>query len=151
MMMPPPAAGPPLELYDPYGAAVAAAAGPAAAAPSMHIMPSMSSLEALLSKLPSVVPAPQAQPPAGGAAVPGVALPPANKEVEEEQDDYAQCHGMDVVASSGGESLRCARRRPPSGRTCSASSCRRASSRRWPWPLLSFCGPDERILNMARG
>ncbi|KAG2610590.1 protein RICE SALT SENSITIVE 3-like [Panicum virgatum] len=102
LMMPPPAAGPPLELYDPYGAAVAAAAGPAA--PSMHIMPSMSSLEALLSKLPSVVPAPQAQPPAGGAAVPGVAPPPANKEVEEDQDDYAQCHGMDVVASGGGES-----------------------------------------------
>jgi len=100
LMMPPPAAGPPLELYDPYGAVVAAAAGPAAAAPSMHIMPSMSSLEALLSKLPSVVPAPQAQPPAGGA-VPGAA-PLDNKE-EEEQGDYVQCHGMSV-ASNGGES-----------------------------------------------
>ncbi|RLN11413.1 hypothetical protein C2845_PM09G08180 [Panicum miliaceum] len=97
-LMPPPA-GPPLELYDPYGAAVAAA-GPAAAA-SMHIMPSMSSLEALLSKLPSVVPAPQAQPPPGGGSVPGAA-PPANKD-EEPDGDYAQCHGMGV-ASNGGES-----------------------------------------------
>ncbi|TKW20627.1 hypothetical protein SEVIR_4G101700v4 [Setaria viridis] len=96
-MMPPPA-GPPLELYDPYGAAVAAA-GPAAAAASMHIMPSMSSLEALLSKLPSVVPAPQmTQPPAGPA--PGVAPTPANKE--EEPDDYVQCHGGMDVASNGG-------------------------------------------------
>jgi len=102
-LMPPPA-GPPLELYDPYGAAVAAA-GPAAAAAaaSMHIMPSMSSLEALLSKLPSVVPAPQAQPPAGGA-VPGAApLDNKEEEEEEEQDDYVQCHGMGV-ASNGGES-----------------------------------------------
>jgi hypothetical protein len=103
-LMPPPA-GPSLELYDPYGAAVAAAGPAAAAAASMHIMPSMSSLEALLSKLPSVVPAPQAQPPAGGP-VPGVA-PPANKEEEEEEpDDYARCHGMDVASNgaNGGES-----------------------------------------------
>ncbi|PUZ61499.1 hypothetical protein GQ55_4G280500 [Panicum hallii var. hallii] len=102
-LMPPPA-GPSLELYDPYGAAVAAAGPAAAAAASMHIMPSMSSLEALLSKLPSVVPAPQAQPPAGGP-VPGVA-PPANKEEEEEPDDYARCHGMDVASNgaNGGES-----------------------------------------------
>ncbi|CAN6208139.1 unnamed protein product [Urochloa humidicola] len=101
---PPPHAGPPLELYDPY----AAAAGPAAAAAasaSMHIMPSMSSLEALLSKLPSVVPAPQpAHPPpaAGAGPVPGVAPPPASNKEEEEPDEYVQCHGgMDVVASNG--------------------------------------------------
>lgn len=92
MMPPPGAAGAvPLELYDPYGA------GPAAAvAASMHIMPSMSSLEALLSKLPSVVPAPQ---PAAGSSVPGVA-PPAAKE---EADGYVQCHGMDDVAASNGD------------------------------------------------
>ncbi|XP_066371414.1 protein RICE SALT SENSITIVE 3-like [Miscanthus floridulus] len=92
MMPPHAAAGPPLELYDPYGAG----AGPAgAAAASMHIMPSMSSLEALLSKLPSVVPAPQQ---AAGSSVPGVAPPPA----KEEDDDYVQCHGMDDVAASNG-------------------------------------------------
>ncbi|CAL5043607.1 unnamed protein product [Urochloa decumbens] len=101
-MMPPPHAGPPLELYDPYGAAVAA--GPVAAAASMHIMPSMSSLEALLSKLPSVVPAPQSTqpPPAAAGPVTGVAPPDANKE-EEPADDYVQCHGgMDVVVASNG-------------------------------------------------
>ncbi|KAF8756782.1 hypothetical protein HU200_011057 [Digitaria exilis] len=38
---------PPMELYDPYYAQAAAAA-------QMHVVPSMSSLEALLSKLPSV-------------------------------------------------------------------------------------------------
>ncbi|KAF8772557.1 hypothetical protein HU200_005514 [Digitaria exilis] len=92
-LMPPPPVGPPLELYDPYGAA----AGPAA---SMHIMPSMSSLEALLSKLPSVVPPPQQTttqlPTAGGSSV---ATPPANKE--ETGDEYVACHGMDDVASNG--------------------------------------------------
>ncbi|CAN6164477.1 unnamed protein product [Urochloa humidicola] len=98
MPLPPPHAGPPLELYDPYGAAVAAAA---AAGP---IMPSMSSLEALLSKLPSVVPAPQSTqpPPAAGGPAPGVAPAGADKD---DTDDYVQCHGggMDVVASNGGE------------------------------------------------
>lgn len=83
-----PTVPPPPELYDPYGAA---AAGPA----SMHIMPSMSSLDALLSKLPSVVPAP---PP---GSMPGVA--PAHVAAKEEAEDYAQCHGMDM-ASNGGES-----------------------------------------------
>ncbi|CAN6214449.1 unnamed protein product [Urochloa humidicola] len=103
-LMPSPHAGPPLELYDPYGAAVAA--GPAAAAAaSMHIMPSMSSLEALLSKLPSVVPAPQTTqpPPSGGGPAPGVASAAAADK--EGPDDYVQCHGgMDVVSSNGGES-----------------------------------------------
>ncbi|KAF8779785.1 hypothetical protein HU200_002044 [Digitaria exilis] len=50
---PPPPPGlvaPPMELYDPYYAQAAAAA----AAAQMHVVPSMSSLEALLSKLPSV-------------------------------------------------------------------------------------------------
>ncbi|CAL5052078.1 unnamed protein product [Urochloa decumbens] len=104
MMPPPPHAGPPLELYDPYGAA----AGPAvaAAAASMHIMPSMSSLEALLSKLPSVVPAPQSAhpPPAAGAGLaPGVTPPPPDASKEEEPEDYVQCHGgMDVVVASNG-------------------------------------------------
>ncbi|CAN6274478.1 unnamed protein product, partial [Urochloa humidicola] len=42
---PPGLVPPPIELYDPYGQAAAA---------QMHIVPSMSSLEALLSKLPSV-------------------------------------------------------------------------------------------------
>ncbi|GJN00217.1 hypothetical protein PR202_ga17631 [Eleusine coracana subsp. coracana] len=95
-MMPPPAG--PLDLYDPY---VAAAAGPAAAAASMHIMPSMSSLEALLSKLPSVVPAPPPpQQQTSGPAPPGTA---AAKE-EEVVDEYArQCHGgMEGVPSNGG-------------------------------------------------
>jgi hypothetical protein len=96
LMQPPAAgAGPPLELYDPYGAgAMAAGPGAAAAAASMHIMPSMSSLEALLSKLPSVVPpAPQ---PAG--SVPGAA-PPSK---DDDYDDVQQCHGMDDVAASNG-------------------------------------------------
>ncbi|GJN29202.1 hypothetical protein PR202_gb17400 [Eleusine coracana subsp. coracana] len=90
-MMPPPAV--PLDLYDPY---VAAAAGPAA---SMHIMPSMSSLEALLSKLPSVVPVPPPPPPpqqqqTSGPAVPGTAAAAALAKEEEEVDEYArQCHG----------------------------------------------------------
>nr|CAB3467600.1 unnamed protein product [Digitaria exilis] len=92
-LVPSPPVGPPLDLYDPYGAA----AGPAA---SMHIMPSMSSLEALLSKLPSVVPPPQQTttqlPTAGGSSV---APPAANKE--ETGDEYVACHGMDDVASNG--------------------------------------------------
>ncbi|KAG8072360.1 hypothetical protein GUJ93_ZPchr0006g41893 [Zizania palustris] len=46
--------GPPMELYDPYYNGQAAAAAEAAA--QMHVVPSMSSLEALLSKLPSVGP-----------------------------------------------------------------------------------------------
>ncbi|XP_062228565.1 protein RICE SALT SENSITIVE 3-like [Phragmites australis] len=94
-LMPPPA-GPPLELYDPYGAVPVPAA---AAAASMHIMPSMSSLEALLSKLPSVVPSPTpTTPPAG--AVPGVATT-APAPAKEETYDYVQCHGMDNLASNG--------------------------------------------------
>ncbi|CAL5019529.1 unnamed protein product [Urochloa decumbens] len=48
---PPGLVPPPMELYDPYDQAAAAAAA------QMHIVPSMSSLEALLSKLPSIDPA----------------------------------------------------------------------------------------------
>lgn len=107
-MMPPPPAGP-MDLYDPY---IAAGPAAAAAAASMHIMPSMSSLEALLSKLPSVVPAPplalppQQQAPAGGPAPPtGTAA--SGKEGEDEADEYVQqCHGgMEGVPSKhAGES-----------------------------------------------
>jgi hypothetical protein len=89
-LMPPPHAG----SMDPYGGAAAA---------SMHIMPSMSSLEALLSKLPSVVPAPPQPPPPSGPAPTGLAPGTA----KEEMDEYVQqCHhGMDVAPSSnGGES-----------------------------------------------
>lgn len=97
LMQPPAAgAGPPLELYDPYGAGAMAAGPAAAAAASMHIMPSMSSLEALLSKLPSVVPpAPQ---PAG--SVPGAAPPSKDDDYDDVQ--VQQCHGMDDVAASNG-------------------------------------------------
>ncbi|TVU11909.1 hypothetical protein EJB05_45520 [Eragrostis curvula] len=103
LMPPPPHAGPlaPLDLYDPYGAV---AAGPAAAAASMHIMPSMSSLEALLSKLPSVVPAPppqQQQAPAAGSAAPGVAPAAAAASAKEDVDDYVRCHGMVDDTPSG--------------------------------------------------
>uniref|UniRef100_A0A0A9A8J4 Uncharacterized protein n=1 Tax=Arundo donax TaxID=35708 RepID=A0A0A9A8J4_ARUDO len=108
-LMPLPAGPLPLELYDPYGAVVPPG-GPAAAAP-MHIMPSMSSLEALLSKLPSVVPAPTPlQPPA--EAMPGVATTAAAAAAKEEVDDYVQCHGMDNMdsngANTGGESTSAA-------------------------------------------
>ncbi|XP_040381199.1 protein RICE SALT SENSITIVE 3-like [Oryza brachyantha] len=114
-MMPPV----PPELYvDPYGAAAAAAAAAAAGPPaSMQIMPSMSSLEALLSKLPSVVPAPSPPPPgssmpqSGGAAAASSA-PVAAKE-EADQDDYVQCHGMaDDMATNGGESTSSAAATP---------------------------------------
>jgi hypothetical protein len=74
---------PPVELYDPYAQSAAAAA-------QMHIVPSMSSLEALLSKLPSVDPAAAAM---------------ASKE-EMDAVEHGERHGMaDVVAAgSGGES-----------------------------------------------
>ncbi|KAL6605887.1 hypothetical protein ACP70R_041540 [Stipagrostis hirtigluma subsp. patula] len=90
-LMPPPpgAAGPPLDLYDPYGAAPVVPA-----APMHHIMPSMSSLEALLSKLPSVVPAPPPPPPAPAGATAAAAK-------AEEADDYAQCQGGLDVAGNG--------------------------------------------------
>jgi hypothetical protein len=93
LMPPPPHAGP-MDLYDPY-----VAAGPSAAAP-MHIMPSMSSLEALLSKLPSVVPAPPPQPHQPTQPAPGTAASSAKEEV----DEYAQqcLHGMQGVPSSNG-------------------------------------------------
>ncbi|KAF0901701.1 hypothetical protein E2562_006181 [Oryza meyeriana var. granulata] len=91
----------PPELYvDPYGAA---AAGPPA---SMQIMPSMSSLEALLSKLPSVVPAPSPLPP-GSSMLPTGAAAASSAPVaakEEAEDEYAQCHGMDMATNGGGES-----------------------------------------------
>ncbi|KAJ1258743.1 hypothetical protein BS78_10G099200 [Paspalum vaginatum] len=96
---PHPAGPPPLELYDPYGGVSVAAGAPAA---SMHIMPSMSSLEALLSKLPSVVPAGPVPGPGPG---PGTVAPPAasKEEAAEEPDEYAQqCHGVvQHVASNG--------------------------------------------------
>lgn len=87
-MMPPP------DMYvDPY------VPGPA----PMHIMPSMSSLEALLSKLPSVVPAPTSQQQPG--SMPGVAPPDAAAK-EEVEEDYAHCHAMDMSSMpiNGGES-----------------------------------------------
>ncbi|KAM0909658.1 hypothetical protein ACQ4PT_014677 [Festuca glaucescens] len=95
-MMPP---MPPPDMYvDPYGAPVP---GPA----SMHIMPSMSSLEALLSKLPSVVPAPPQPPPQPQpGSMPGVSASTIAAK-EELEEDYV--HGMHMsmpVTSNGGES-----------------------------------------------
>uniref|UniRef100_A0ACD5ZLF7 Uncharacterized protein n=1 Tax=Avena sativa TaxID=4498 RepID=A0ACD5ZLF7_AVESA len=103
--MMPPMPPPPPDMYavDPYGAPVP---GPA----SMHIMPSMSSLEALLSKLPSVVPAggPPQPPPHAQGSVPGVAAPSVSAK-EELDEDYVHCGHMDGVSMSvpsngGGES-----------------------------------------------
>jgi hypothetical protein len=51
---PPGPVPPPMEFYDPYYAQTTPAP---VAAHQMHVMPSMSSLEALMSKLPSVGPA----------------------------------------------------------------------------------------------
>ncbi|TKW41540.1 hypothetical protein SEVIR_1G323000v4 [Setaria viridis] len=80
----------PMDLYDPYGQAAAAAA----AAAQMHIVPSMSSLEALLSKLPSVDPA------AAGSLA-------ATMMAKDEADaaERGECHGgaADVAAGCGGE------------------------------------------------
>ncbi|CAN6239462.1 unnamed protein product [Urochloa humidicola] len=83
---------PPMELYDPYGQAAAAAA-----AAQMHIVPSMSSLEALLSKLPSVDPA---------AAAAAGSLAAATMMARAEDADAAERGGAaDVAAAgSGGES-----------------------------------------------
>lgn len=105
MMVSPPV---PPELYvDPYGGAAAGAVPP----PSMQIMPSMSSLEALLSKLPSVVPAAAApSPPPGSSSMPptgAAAASSAPPKEEAAEDDYVHCHGMDMATSStngGGES-----------------------------------------------
>lgn len=89
---------PPDMYVDPYGAPVPIP-GPA----PMHIMPSMSSLEALLSKLPSVVP-PQPPGSMSGVAAPTVA---AKEEVTMEED-YVNCgNGMDMsssMPSNAGES-----------------------------------------------
>ncbi|KAF0929031.1 hypothetical protein E2562_015158 [Oryza meyeriana var. granulata] len=88
------AAWPPMELYDPYYGAHAAAA---AAATQMHIVPSMSSLEALLSKLPSI-----------GPTAPGGAV--AKDELDDA--DRGHHHGaMDAVtaAGNGGESTSAAK------------------------------------------
>uniref|UniRef100_A0A0E0L9Q8 Transcription factor MYC/MYB N-terminal domain-containing protein n=1 Tax=Oryza punctata TaxID=4537 RepID=A0A0E0L9Q8_ORYPU len=103
MMASPPV---PPELYvDPYGAAAAAGAGPP---PSMQIMPSMSSLEALLSKLPSVVPAAPSPTPGSSSMPPtGAGAASSAPPKEEAEDDYVHCHGMDMATSStngGGES-----------------------------------------------
>ncbi|KAL6911467.1 hypothetical protein ACP4OV_000272 [Aristida adscensionis] len=73
---------PPMELYDPYGQAAAAA--------QMHVVPSMSSLEALLSKLPSVGPA---------AAAGGGGMAMAAKDEEAGAVDRAGSG----IAGNGGE------------------------------------------------
>ncbi|XP_066328501.1 protein RICE SALT SENSITIVE 3-like [Miscanthus floridulus] len=81
---------PPMELYDPYAHQAAAAAA------QMHIVPSMSSLEALLSKLPSVDPAAAGS---GGMA----AATMASKEETGGVEHYERHGGMaDVAAGSGG-------------------------------------------------
>uniref|UniRef100_A0A0D9WNN3 Transcription factor MYC/MYB N-terminal domain-containing protein n=1 Tax=Leersia perrieri TaxID=77586 RepID=A0A0D9WNN3_9ORYZ len=92
----------PPELYnvDPYSAAAAAAGTPA----SMQIMPSMSSLEALLSKLPSVVPAAPSPPTATTAGAAAASSAPVAAKEEADEDDYVQCHGMDMATNGGGES-----------------------------------------------
>ncbi|CAM0913552.1 unnamed protein product [Alopecurus aequalis] len=96
---------PPPDMYvDPYGAPVP---GPA----PMHIMPSMSSLEALLSKLPSVVPAPP-QPPPGSMPAPTT----VSAKEEELEEDYA--HGVMDMSSSmpsngAGESTSTSAAAPP--------------------------------------
>uniref|UniRef100_A0ACD5VCF7 Uncharacterized protein n=2 Tax=Avena sativa TaxID=4498 RepID=A0ACD5VCF7_AVESA len=106
-MMPPMPPPPPDMYVDPYGAPVP---GPA----SMHIMPSMSSLEALLSKLPSVVPQPPPPQQQAGAMPGGVAAPSVSAK-EELEEDYVHCgHGgmdgvsmsmsMSVPSNGGGES-----------------------------------------------
>ncbi|GJM86810.1 hypothetical protein PR202_ga02704 [Eleusine coracana subsp. coracana] len=76
----PPGPMPPMEFYDPYYAQPTAAA-------QMHVMPSMSSLEALLSKLPSVGPTT-----AGGMAV-------AAKD-ELDAADLVERNDMDDVAAA---------------------------------------------------
>ncbi|CAL4967079.1 unnamed protein product [Urochloa decumbens] len=74
---PPGLVPPPMEFYDPYGQAAAA---------QMHIVPSMSSLEALLSKLPSVDSA-------------------ATMMMAKEEADAAERGGeVDVATGNGGES-----------------------------------------------
>jgi len=79
---------PPMELYDPYSHQAAAA--------QMHIVPSMSSLEALLSKLPSVDPAAAGS---GGMA----AATMASKEETGGVEHYERHGGLaDVAAGSGG-------------------------------------------------
>ncbi|KAL6635107.1 hypothetical protein ACP70R_027778 [Stipagrostis hirtigluma subsp. patula] len=74
---PPGLVPPTMELYDPYGQAAAAAAA------QMQIVPSMSSLEALLSKLPSVGPA------AAGAG-----------KGEAGAADQTESHGTDAASGS---------------------------------------------------
>uniref|UniRef100_A0A0D3GEK8 Transcription factor MYC/MYB N-terminal domain-containing protein n=1 Tax=Oryza barthii TaxID=65489 RepID=A0A0D3GEK8_9ORYZ len=88
-----------------------AAGWPAGMMVSPPIMPSMSSLEALLSKLPSVVPAAAApSPPPGSSSMPptgAAAASSAPPKEEAAEDDYVHCHGMDMATSStngGGES-----------------------------------------------
>jgi hypothetical protein len=95
-MMPPP------DMYvDPYGAPVP---GPA----PMHIMPSMSSLEALLSKLPSVVPQPPPQQPGSMPGVSASTVAAAKEELEEDYEVHCGGHGMVDMSmsmpSNGGES-----------------------------------------------
>lgn len=80
---------PPMEFYDPYAHHQAAAAAVA----QMHIVPSMSSLEALLSKLPSVDPA------AAGGAMAAATM--ASKE-EMGGVEHGGMVADDVAAGSGG-------------------------------------------------
>lgn len=83
------APSPTMDLYDPYYGAHAAAAQ------MHHIVPSMSSLEALLSKLPSV--GPTAAPGAIRGAIGGGSV------AKEELDD-----AMDAAGNGGGESTSAA-------------------------------------------
>ncbi|KAG8059474.1 hypothetical protein GUJ93_ZPchr0002g23795 [Zizania palustris] len=76
---------PPIELYDPYYGQAAAAA-----AAQIHIVPSMSSLQALLSKLPSVGAATTAPDGVGSMDVDAVA--------KEELDAAGHDHAMDAAA-----------------------------------------------------
>ncbi|KAL5208428.1 hypothetical protein ABZP36_032863 [Zizania latifolia] len=83
----------PMELYDPYYGQAAAAA-----AAQIHIVPSMSSLQALLSKLPSV-----------GPTAPGGVGSMDDAVTKEELDAAGHDHAMDAAAAAssagnGGES-----------------------------------------------
>jgi hypothetical protein len=86
---------PPMDLYDPYGQAAAAAA---AAAAQMHIVPSMSSLEALLSKLPSVDPA------AAAGSLAAATMMAKDEAADDGAGERGECHGATVVDAAAGTS-----------------------------------------------